>query len=136
MLERTVIHGANFGRDAYTIATMGDAIASAFQGIGGIRADWIEKVQRVTTVIQEEMAERLVIRRRLSTNRKNRRARPRQPQYLSPNISNGYIPAHGFSHFFHYGSYMLCCHALAYPSLPCSRSGNDKKGYEMDGDDC
>jgi ADP-ribosylglycohydrolase len=58
--EKTVLYGANFGRDADTIATMGGAIAGAFRGIEGIRADWIEKAQQMTTISQADLAERLV----------------------------------------------------------------------------
>lgn len=59
-VERMVTYGANFGRDADTIATMGGAIAGAYQGIDGIRADWVEKVKRVTSVDQDALAERLI----------------------------------------------------------------------------
>jgi ADP-ribosylglycohydrolase len=42
-VRRSVAFGANFGRDADTIATMAGAIAGAFAGIGGIEREWIEK---------------------------------------------------------------------------------------------
>ena len=60
-VEKTVIYGANFGRDADTIATMGGAIAGAYQGITGIRADWVEKARQVSDVDQYELAERLIL---------------------------------------------------------------------------
>ena len=59
-LEKTVTYAANFGRDADTIATMGGAIAGAFQGVNSIRSDWVEKARRVTSVDQDELAERLI----------------------------------------------------------------------------
>ena len=59
-IEKTVTYAANFGRDADTIATMGGAIAGAFQGVNCIRSDWVEKAHRVTSVDQGELAERLI----------------------------------------------------------------------------
>ena len=53
-------YGANFGRDADTIATMGGAIAGAYQGIQGIRVDWLEKAQGLTQVDQKHLTERLI----------------------------------------------------------------------------
>jgi ADP-ribosylglycohydrolase len=58
-VEKMVTYGANFGRDADTIATMGGAIAGAFSGTKGIREDWIAKARQVTTVDQEKLAEDL-----------------------------------------------------------------------------
>ena len=58
--EKMVTYGANFGRDADTIATMGGAIAGAYQGISGIRTDWVEKAQQLTSVNQNELAESLI----------------------------------------------------------------------------
>lgn len=60
-VEKTVTYAANFGRDADTIATMGGAIAGAYQGINGIRSDWIEKARQVTGVDQDDLAERLIL---------------------------------------------------------------------------
>ncbi|MEM7125367.1 MAG: ADP-ribosylglycohydrolase family protein [Chloroflexota bacterium] len=59
--EKMVTYGANFGRDADTIATMGGAIAGAYQGITGIRADWVEKARQLTSVDQDDLAERLIL---------------------------------------------------------------------------
>jgi ADP-ribosylglycohydrolase len=59
-VEKMVTYAANFGRDADTIGTMGGSIAGAYQGIQGIRADWIEKSQGVSSVDQDELAERLM----------------------------------------------------------------------------
>lgn len=58
--EKMVTYGANFGRDADTIATMGGAIAGAYQGLAGIRADWVEKARQLTSVDQDDLAERLI----------------------------------------------------------------------------
>ena len=41
---RTIEYGANFGRDADTIATMAGAVAGAFAGVDGIKPEWIRKV--------------------------------------------------------------------------------------------
>lgn len=60
-VEKMVTYGANFGRDADTIATMGGAIAGAYQGISGIRADWVQKAQQLTGVDQADLAERLIL---------------------------------------------------------------------------
>lgn len=46
--EKTVTYGANFGRDADTIGTMGGAIAGALGGIEGVRPAWVEKLTRVS----------------------------------------------------------------------------------------
>ena len=59
-VEKTVTYGANFGRDADTIATMGGAIAGAYQSITGIRTDWVEKARQFTSVDQDDLAERLI----------------------------------------------------------------------------
>ena len=55
-VEKMVTYGANFGRDADTIATMGGAIAGAYRGIGGIRTDWVLKADQLTSVDQHELA--------------------------------------------------------------------------------
>lgn len=59
--EKMVTYGANFGRDADTIATMGGAIAGAYQGVKGIRGDWVEKARQLTSVDQDDLAERLIL---------------------------------------------------------------------------
>jgi len=59
-VEKTVTYGANFGRDADTIATMGGSIAGAYQGVSRIRPDWVEKARRLSGVDQDELAERLI----------------------------------------------------------------------------
>ena len=59
-VERSVTYGANFGRDADTIASMAGAIAGALQGIESIRSDWVDKALRVSARDQEELACALV----------------------------------------------------------------------------
>ena len=60
-VEKMVTYGANFGRDADTISTMGGAIAGAYQGVKGIRSDWVAKARQLTSVDQDELAERLIV---------------------------------------------------------------------------
>lgn len=59
-VEKMVTYGANFGRDADTISTMGGAISGAYQGVKGIRTDWVGKARQLTSVDQDELTERLV----------------------------------------------------------------------------
>jgi ADP-ribosylglycohydrolase len=42
---RSVFYGANFGRDADTIASMAGALAGAFRGAAAFPTDWVEKVR-------------------------------------------------------------------------------------------
>ncbi len=58
-VEKCVTYGANFGRDADTIASMCGAIGGAFRGVEGIRADWVSKAKQVTQRDQEGLAESL-----------------------------------------------------------------------------
>ena len=58
-VEKCVLYGANFGRDADTIASMCGAIGGAFKGIDSIDKSWIEKVKEGSDVDQEELAEKL-----------------------------------------------------------------------------
>ena len=58
-VEKMVTYGANFGRDADTISTMGGAIAGAYRGVKGIRADWVAKARQLTSVDQVELADQL-----------------------------------------------------------------------------
>ena len=55
-VEKSVAYGANFGRDADTIASMAGAIAGALGGIDAIRADWAEKALRLSARDQEQLA--------------------------------------------------------------------------------
>jgi ADP-ribosylglycohydrolase len=59
-LERCVTYAANLGRDADTIATMCGAIAGALGGVEGIRADWVDKAQKVSGTDQQELTDKLV----------------------------------------------------------------------------
>jgi len=59
-VERCVTYGANFGRDADTIASMAGAIAGALQGVEGIRRDWLQKANRYASIDQEDLAAKLV----------------------------------------------------------------------------
>jgi ADP-ribosylglycohydrolase len=59
-VERCVTYGANFGRDADTIASMAGATAGALRGADVIRPEWREKVARWSAVDQRELARKLV----------------------------------------------------------------------------
>jgi ADP-ribosylglycohydrolase len=63
--EKAIIYGANFGRDADTIATMAGALSGAFAGVEGLRSDWVEKIKK-SSPAQEKLANDLidVIRKR------------------------------------------------------------------------
>jgi ADP-ribosylglycohydrolase len=43
--DRAIIYGANFGRDADTIATMVGSISGAFKGVDGLKKEWVKKVR-------------------------------------------------------------------------------------------
>lgn len=58
-VRQCITYAANFGRDADTTASMCGAIAGAMGGVESIDADWVAKVQRVTTVDQADLATRL-----------------------------------------------------------------------------
>ncbi len=58
-VEKCVTYGANFGRDADTIASMCGAIGGALRGVESIRADWVAKAKKVTQRDQEALAESL-----------------------------------------------------------------------------
>jgi len=59
-VEKCVTYGANFGRDADTIASMCGAIGGALQGVAAIKPEWIAKVNQYTSQNQEDLATRLV----------------------------------------------------------------------------
>jgi ADP-ribosylglycohydrolase len=59
-VETAVIYCANLGRDADTIASMCGAIAGAYRGAAGIRADWVDKAVRGAATDQAALAEQLV----------------------------------------------------------------------------
>jgi ADP-ribosylglycohydrolase len=56
---KTIIYGANFGRDTDTIACMAGGIAGAFGGIGAFPKEWVEKVKKTAVRDQEEIARKL-----------------------------------------------------------------------------
>lgn len=65
--RQAVIYGANFGRDADTIASMTGALAGALRGAAALPSEWIEKMRSSGRRDQAETAAMLVaaIRRRL-----------------------------------------------------------------------
>ena len=56
--SKCIIYGANFGRDSDTIASMLGALAGAYQGISGLRTEWVEKVLK-NNPQQEELAQNM-----------------------------------------------------------------------------
>lgn len=64
--EKTILYGANFGRDADTIASMAGALVGAFGGAEALPNEWKGRVEQQTDVNQRELAERLtaVVRQR------------------------------------------------------------------------
>jgi ADP-ribosylglycohydrolase len=58
--RQTVIYGANFGRDADTIASMAGAIAGAFKGATAFPLAWLEQVERENPRSQEKLAQALL----------------------------------------------------------------------------
>jgi len=56
--RRAIEYGANFGRDADTIATMAGAVAGAFAGAGGIERTWLEKVL-ASNASQDKLADEM-----------------------------------------------------------------------------
>lgn len=59
-LLQTVIYGANFGRDADTIASMAGAIAGAFKGATAFPPAWLEQVESENPRSQEKLAQALL----------------------------------------------------------------------------
>ena len=55
-----ILFGANFGRDADTIASMAGALAGAFRGASALPAAWVEKVRAQSPRAHEEVAADLV----------------------------------------------------------------------------
>ena len=56
---RAIEYGANFGRDADTIATMAGAVAGAFAGASGIKRQWLDKAL-ANNGRQEQLADDMV----------------------------------------------------------------------------
>ena len=65
--ERSIIYGANFGRDADTIATMIGGVVGALHGASGLPAAWVAKVEANPDVTYREHTRRLaaVVRSRI-----------------------------------------------------------------------
>ncbi len=67
-----IVMGANFGRDADTIATMAGGLSGALRGRGALRADWVAKATLGAGARYEEIANQL--RGLLITRRNEARA--------------------------------------------------------------
>jgi ADP-ribosylglycohydrolase len=55
---KSILDGANFGRDADTISTMVGAISGAFKGYGGLKREWVDRI-RSANPEQGELAGRI-----------------------------------------------------------------------------
>jgi ADP-ribosylglycohydrolase len=58
--RRTILYGANFGRDADTIASMAGAIVGAFRGASGLPVSWVDKIAAESPRAHSEVARRLM----------------------------------------------------------------------------
>ncbi len=56
--EKSVTYAANFGHDADTIACMAGAITGTLVGVGGIKAEWVAKIDRADAT-ERELAHKL-----------------------------------------------------------------------------
>jgi ADP-ribosylglycohydrolase len=70
--NRAILMGANFGRDADTIATMAGGLAGAYRGVEAIRPEWVTKAEAGAGARYSELAERFVTL--LATRRDEARA--------------------------------------------------------------
>ena len=59
--ERSITWGANFGRDADTIATMIGGVVGALHGASGLPSSWIAKVEANPDVTYRDTAQRLAL---------------------------------------------------------------------------
>jgi len=66
--KRTIVYGANFGRDADTIASMAGALAGALRGVDAIPTNWVDRVRAESPRAHEDVARELfeVVRLRQS----------------------------------------------------------------------
>lgn len=53
-VNQCIIEGASFGRDCDTIAALAGSIAGALQGVGAVRRDWIDTVEKANSDLFEE----------------------------------------------------------------------------------
>src|SRR5689334_11141424 len=58
-IERSIAYGANFGRDADTVASMVGAIAGALHGVDKIKPAWLQKIEQYSKRDQPAMAAEL-----------------------------------------------------------------------------
>jgi ADP-ribosylglycohydrolase len=54
------VAGASSGGDSDTVASMSGALAGALRGLGSIRADWLDQVERVNRLGLRQVAARIV----------------------------------------------------------------------------
>jgi ADP-ribosylglycohydrolase len=57
--EKSILYGANFGRDADTIGTMIGGLAGALHGASGLPQRWVEKVEANPDVTYRDLTPRL-----------------------------------------------------------------------------
>ncbi len=69
--ERSILWGANFGRDADTITTMIGGVVGALHGASGLPSSWVAKVEANPNVTYRETADRLamIVRGRLEESK-------------------------------------------------------------------
>jgi ADP-ribosylglycohydrolase len=58
--QQTILFGANFGRDADTIASMAGALAGAFRGAFSLPQSWVEKMKAESPRAHRDVAQVLV----------------------------------------------------------------------------
>ncbi len=59
-VRAAIVYGANFGRDADTIASMAGALAGAWQGLAAFPAGWVEQMRAQSPRAHEDVAHGLV----------------------------------------------------------------------------
>ena len=69
--ERAIVWGANFGRDADTIASMIGGVVGALHGASGLPPAWVEKVEANPDVAYQDTARRLagIVRARVEESK-------------------------------------------------------------------